>query len=464
MLIVLSLLFISSNAKIGIIVNKDLYPSIKNSIDQYIADLEKVEGKKAWLDKDNFSDRSRTSALKNALKERYQNDDLEGAVLIGDLPIPIYYFNDKFQGKTKREKFACDLYYMDLDGTWKDSANLLVRHTGERKAEIWVSRITASVLEDYGRFGTEIDIVNKYFARLHKRMYGLDPQPRKYVIAGQKWEWRNLESENIGDLGYNETNRETFSSTSHTSSSDKACGAKWLKAIKEGREYGFVYSHSSPTSHSIGVTLRTLRDNDIKCRFFNCYACSNADYERANMAGAYALTDEGLVSVGSSKTGSMIPGSFRYYNRPLGADTSFGNSYKEWFNDRGIREGSSRVSYIYWHYGMTLQGVGSLFLKPYDAVSIDPVILKKATTPCNLRIVKSQLKYNLPNSSSKKSYVNISLYTTKGILVKTLVNEVQREGAHTISLQGAGTPLPAGVYLCKLTVGNQHESVKFVFR
>ncbi|MBN2037373.1 MAG: T9SS type A sorting domain-containing protein [Chitinispirillaceae bacterium] len=338
--------------KVGIIVNKDLYPSISAAVTRYISDVESIEGKEVWLDKDNFTDANTVSQLKDALKEHFQNDNLEGAVLVGDLPIPIYNLDN--------DRFACDLYYMDMDGSWSGSGNTFTNHTGDKEGEIWISRITASVLEEYGGFGNEVDIVNKYFDRVSNRMHGQDHQPRTYVIAGMYWEWGTLESENIGDLGYDRNNIETYRSTADNTTQNHACGDRWLDAIKRGMEYGFIYSHSSPTAHSVGVNLRDLGTEAINCRFYNSFACSNADYERANMCGAYALSDNGLVCVGSSKTGSMIPGTYRYYNRPLGEGDNFGEAFLKWFNTRTVLDNKG------WHYGMNLQGAGTLQLKPYQ--------------------------------------------------------------------------------------------------
>ncbi|GAG16751.1 unnamed protein product, partial [marine sediment metagenome] len=137
-----------------------------------------------------------------------------------------------------------------------------------------------------------------------------------------------------------------------------SCGSQWSAAIVDGREYGFVYSHSSPTMHAIGFDISDQVSVDMDCRFYNSYACSNADFDRANMCGAYALADNGLVCVGSAKTGSMCPGSFRAYNKPLGAGDCFGEAFRKWFNEEGIFD-------VYWHYGMNLQGVGSLVLEKY---------------------------------------------------------------------------------------------------
>jgi len=128
LLLPFSILFLSlfSSAlygKIGIIVNKDLYSSIQNSIATYVADVNSIEKKDVWLEKDNFDETNTPQELKDALKDHYQDDNLEGAILIGDLPIAKY----SMSGET------CDLYYMDLDGSWSGTGSTFSNHSGNKE-------------------------------------------------------------------------------------------------------------------------------------------------------------------------------------------------------------------------------------------------------------------------------------------------------------------------------------------
>ncbi len=413
-IMLITLLSTTLFGKVGIIVNKDLYSSISAAVTQYIADVQTIEGKEVWLDKDNFTDANTVSELKSAFQEHFQNDDLEGVVLIGDLPIPIY--------DIEGDNFACDHYYQDMDGSWGGSGNTFTSHTGDKEGEIWISRITASVLEEYGGFGNEVDIVNDYFDRVTKRMHGQDAQPRTYVIAGQYWQWKGLESENIGDMGYDSDKIEKYRSEADNTTSNHACGEKWMDAIKRGMEYGYIYSHSSPTSHSIGVNLQDLANEEINCRFFNSYACSNGDYERGNMCGGYALSDNGLVCVGSSKTGSMRPGTFGYYNTPLGEGKNFGEAFLEWYNTGTVLDDK------YWHYGMNLQGVGTLYLEPYPG---GPYI--SLSYPRGGEEWETNCSYDILWSSNVGGNVKIDLL--KGGSVKeTLASSTANNGSLTWSI------------------------------
>ena len=59
----------------------------------------------------------------------------------------------------------------------------------------------------------------------------------------------------------------------------------------------------------------------------------------------------------------------------------------------------------------------------------------------------TRIKYVLP----AQSHVTMKLYNLQGQEVRTLVNEVQTPGVHTVLLEATG--LPSGVYFYRLTVG-----------
>ncbi len=394
------------SAKIGILVNKDLHSSISDAVDGYIDDLKSIEGKDVWLET-TFDESNTVQEIKDALISHYEEDDLEGVIFIGDLPVVQYFNQNDFFGT---DQFPCDLWYMDLDGTFQKYNNqdhVFTDHSGNKDPEIWLSRITASVLESY--FGDEVTVVNEYFARVKNRMYGEDDMERKYVIAGQKSEWRNLESENIGDMGYDSDNIDTYT---------ESCGSQWGAALKAGREYGFVYSHSGPTSHGgIGYSMSSMKTDDLDCRFYNSYACSNGKYTTANMVGGYALGDKGLICVGSSKTGSMCPGSFRPYNIPLGEGKSFGDAYLDWWKEEGL--GS-----IKWHYGMTLQGVGTLQLESYDNNPFITVV-----KPAAGEVWEVNSTCTIEWSSNVSGNVKIELLKG-GTVAKTLESDLDNTGSY----------------------------------
>ncbi len=405
-----------SEGKVGVVVNKDLWNSVKGAVEGYVADVEKIEKKTVWLEKDKFNESNTCEELKADIKAQFTSGDLEGVVLIGDLPIASYNLHEKdfFGGEFQTRGFPTDLFYMDMDGSWSGSNGSYSGHSGNKEGEIWISRITASVLENH--FDDEVTMVNEYLARVKARMYGQDEIPFKYVIAGQNQSghWPSLENNNMGDLGYGQANTDTYGAASI---GDAGVAKAWKESLVEGREYGFVYSHSSPTSHAIGFGISDQVSEEMNCRFFNSFACSNALYTTANMCGGYALADKGLVCVGSTRTGSMYPGTFPNYNSPLGNGDCFGEAFRKWFNKSGLSNPS-------WHYGMTLQGVGTLVLEKY--VSGPFISVSNPATGAEY-IVGAKIDIIWSSNIDK-----VSLYLVKGSTVAgTIAENIDNNGNYS---------------------------------
>jgi len=353
---------------------------------------------------------------------------------------------------------------MDMDGEWSPaeatSTSPATSHTGGIECELWISRLTMSVFEDAYQI-TEEDAVNEYLERVKNRMRGWDPQPRTYVIAGQKSTWPTLEDENQGNLGYEQDSIETYEGN---------CGDQWKDALVAGKEYGFVYSQSTATSHEIGFTLDSVFTNDLDCRWYNVFGYSCADYTTANLCGAYAYFNSGLISIGSAKdNGSMAPGTFSTYNQHMWElFNNSGFTLLYWLNTVDTTHTpDSIIGYNLenkkWHAGICLQGVGNLYLQKYNTVPINYVGTNKYSSPFTLRLVNSKVCYIVPKTNSNNNpNVRIDLYNIKGSLIRTLVNEPQRAGKYFVSLNNGTKKLAAGLYLCKMEVGELRTTIRIV--
>jgi|GEM_PF-3063350 len=411
LLFLLGIMILQSSAEIGIIVNKSLYPFIQSSINQYIADLNIHENKTVWLNGTTFDETRPIKQLKDSLVKHYNLDNLEGALFIGNLPIAEYEIRD-----TEYDRFPMDLYYMDLNGNWLDTATIAWStnaasgvfdgHSGDTYAEIWVSRIIAGNL---GRLGNEIDIVNSYLFRLHNRMSGIDELsiPR-YLLCANDTEWRSSPSwTNAEVLGYHPDSVDTYLQSNKEDTRDN-----WKDGLVRGYESAMIVEHSGPTSHG----LMDGYDNDFyllgkttNTRFYNLYACSNARYTIPEfLGGLYAFGHNGLISVGSTKSGAMM--GFEHYYEPLSKDSSFGESYKSWFNAYVLN--NPDPGDIYWHYGMTLLGAGTLHMyQKKFATSKLAVYLKSDLSP-NASSIESEFRIvNRSSDAVNMSDFNLVYYT-----------------------------------------------------
>jgi hypothetical protein len=403
------LLFVSViyAGKVGIIVNKSLYPLIKTALDTYIEDVKQIEKKDVWLESTKYDETSSPDDVKNDIKSHYDTDNLEGVIFIGDLPIVKHEDDNQYH--------PCDFWWMDLDGVWGGSNYNFNSHTGNREMEIWHSRITCSVHPD---LGSEEEIVTTYFERVHKRMRGQDNHGRRLCIIGNKSEWSGLEGENTKSFSseYPSDKTSTYSGTTCTPDN-------WQKEQESGdMEFGFLYSHSSATSHATPSWSYTKQLGiDADGLFYHLFACSNARYTGKNLGGLYGYGGGGLIGFGSTKTGSMKPGGYAAFNTPLTEGKCFGEAFMAWASTEGIKDHD-------WNYGMCVQGVGTLRIQPYENTPYITV-----TYPVGGEEWKVGEKYTITWTSNVTGNVKIEL--CKGTSVeKELAASVANSGSYEVEI------------------------------
>lgn len=378
--LVLSILAANNYAQIGLIINRNLSDSISSSISTLIDDIENIEGKTVWVNDTQFTSSSSADELRTALKSRFDNFGLEGVIFIGDLPIAQYEIEDDYYTYGYAD-FPIDLYYMDLDGNWLDTATsgmwsgnaqdgVFDGHNdgyGDMLAEIWVSRITGSIISG---LGSEAQIINQYLARAHSRMTGNDGLDEKMVICGYDTDWPSCVSWAGADLlKYDSAKVTTYLRSYPAATQDSK--DNWMSALRAGNESAALFEHSGPNTNHV-VNLFTSNDyinmdstgGISNVRFYNLYACSNCRYTVTDvLGGLYAWGHNGLIAVGSTKTGSML--NFDGYNTDLGNGVSFGNALLNWLNANVMPYTSN--STVSWHFGMTLLGLGTLHQQKYDS-------------------------------------------------------------------------------------------------
>ncbi|HET9653332.1 MAG TPA: hypothetical protein VFP36_14120, partial [Usitatibacter sp.] len=154
-----------------VLVNYDVYPSVKASVDRYVMDVA-YEGyfATAYRVKDGTP-----AELRNFIKSKVP---VVGAVMVGSLPVAWFEMTDDFNGAAE---FPCDLFYMDLDGTWKDPDNdgKFSEHTSGAAPEIWIGRLWTP-----SGNGNDPALLNDYFERNHlfrKGLLGYSDRALAYV-------------------------------------------------------------------------------------------------------------------------------------------------------------------------------------------------------------------------------------------------------------------------------------------
>jgi len=268
-------------------------------------------------------------------------------------------------------EFPIDLFFMDLDGNWIDSDydDLYEDHqdgSGDMEADIWVGRLLAFNLTENG--ASEIAMMNNYFDKNHRYRSG-EFRLLDKALAYLDNDWCMYGWENEVGLAYPTTDAVT--DVYQTNRED------YMQRVRESTNNQYenllICSHSSPWAHYLywgtGPYDYSLFHNyeieqiDVQVFFYNLFACSNARYvENDDMGSWYTFQSTyGLLSVGSTKTGSML--CFFGFYQPLGNGASFGDAYLSWcINHIETCAGDESRP---WFYGMTLLGDPTLKLSRF---------------------------------------------------------------------------------------------------
>jgi hypothetical protein len=348
---------------ICIIINLLLQPLLETAFLQFITDLE-MEGHNINLyTATNHGDEV---ALKDILISEWNSRQIVGAILVGDLAVPWYEMT-----VWGAEEFPIDLFYMDLDGWWGDTDidglyDVHINGDGDMEADIWVGRLSAVNLTDHG--ATEVAMMNNYFDKNHRyrtKELRLNDKALAYIDN----DWYIYGWENEVALAY--PNTDAVIDPYETTRED------YMFRVRESTNIGYenllICSHSSPWVHALywgpgpyDYSLfhnYEIEDIDVQVHFYNLFACSNSRYVEDDDMGDWYIFQStyGLLSVGSTKTGSML--CFYDYYAPLGQEASFGEAFLSWCIDN--METCAGSESRPWFYGMTLLGDPTLKISRY---------------------------------------------------------------------------------------------------
>jgi hypothetical protein len=351
-----------------ILINENIYDGILASINQYVADLIAEDFSVEVI---VSSGGGTPEDLKELLKEKYLNG-MEGCLLIGDFPVP--WYEATCWGSS--EQFPIDLFYMDMNGVWSDSNSndIYDSHTGNTGPEIWMGRLTASPLTVSG--DNEVELLNNYFAKNHQfRTGNLVVQDRGLTYVDDDWEpmagvW--LTDHSLAY--YDQVGVSTWYTTIDTD---------YESRLPQGFQSILLACHSTSTAHHFkngstwdGLTFFSeVVLIDPVAIFYNLFACSNSRYIEYNYMGGWYIFCQsyGLVSVGSTKTGSMLD--FSYFYRPFGSCATIGESFRDWFLAVGVVD-------VCWFYGMTLCGDPTLRISTGQVFYVEPSGVCNGKLPC----------------------------------------------------------------------------------
>ncbi|UCG32342.1 MAG: hypothetical protein JSU68_11815 [Phycisphaerales bacterium] len=346
----------------AVVVATDLYAAIATSLATYADDLASVGFSSTTI---TFS--GNAEFLRNTLISLYNEpESLVGVVLAGPLPHVIYEMNQDWGNGGEYEDFPCDMYLMDMDGTWSDQLDdppvqpdngKLDTWTGNRDLEIWVSRMRTDNLT---ALGTEAEILNTYFARNHTaRRSVLNNLYVGLVYDDDDWEsMSSVDTYCLRQLfGY--TNVVAVDGPEDTTAADFI-----NNRLTADYHLDLIRSHGSPSGHGFYRNNHSTFEYvwreeyalwDPAAAFFSFFVCSGCDYLAGNNLGGTAVFNpegSGLLAWGSTKTGGMW-NDIHMYNQ-IAAGECVGEAFKYWFNQ--VNDAPYAPE---WWYGMVLIGDGT---------------------------------------------------------------------------------------------------------
>jgi hypothetical protein len=220
-----------SYCNLSILVDKDLYPKILSHLQTYIEDLTS-EGVSVNIQEISGG---YPQEIRTWIKTRYNRGDT-GFVFVGDITAA--------WAEVSGSVFPCDLFYMDVDGTWEDQDldgdfETHIPGDGDLGPEVYVARIFASSLS----FTDETTLVNEYLDKVHDYRTGMLQQPWQGLEYVEE-DWYDMPV----DLGYIYGENVTrYDYGYFTTASD------YQEKIREGQHFVTVCAHSYSGGHYFGT-------------------------------------------------------------------------------------------------------------------------------------------------------------------------------------------------------------------
>ena len=391
---------------------------------------------------------STPTELRQHLQNMHQSG-LQGAVLVGQLPVPWSTIDNSFLRYS--ETFPSDYYYMDLTGVWSDQwigppsqgnpgqDGVFDGWSGELEPEIYVSRI---LTDNLPASGDPAELLRAYLERNHAWKDQGDTFPACGLCYVDD-DWAS------SGPGFQAAMEELYGDVELINEYSATCGTDYEENRLQGNLYTWIspFVHSSSQLHQWSPGPSTywyeVEEIDPRARFYNLFACSNARFTEENhMGGIYTFgTGFGLSSVGSTKSGSML--SFSQFYEPIGDGGSIGEGYMAWWDyitSNGFTDWEKS-----WHLGMVLLGDPTLMPSWHQEGVAEPelaavpgrFLLTASPNPC-----LESVTFTAPVDASGL----LLLFDAAG---RVLLEEPFNGPRASLSMRG----LPRGVYVARLDAG-----------
>ncbi len=342
---------------IALVIDADIYAGIAGSVAQFRADL----AGEAYAVVVEESTMLTPEEVRAYLKSTYEtaSPQLEGAILIGDIPKPRYRLFVPAQAGCNPvdrgpEEYISMQFYQDLDGTYSRSdpgscshAGCYDGHTGAIGSEIWVS-VLPRLTDD----ATTVEKVNQYFARNHAYRMGMGRPKPGFFLAGigasidtpQKYDDQIAYSTTSSYAWTPIASRGNVGVFVDNSLGDPAAYPQAVDGFESALttgDYDFaeISAHGSATvlgtqGGSIRINRDWVKSHAIRATFIWDLSCNNGDLDvDGNLLTAFVYSDgDVLLAAGATGEygglGTNVNGFFRpNIGRSLAAGETVGQAY-----------------------------------------------------------------------------------------------------------------------------------------
>ena len=331
-----------------IIAAQVIYDSLSFEIKRYSEDVHTIYGYGIIVE----STKNASPEQLKALIQSYQSN-LGGVFFIGNLGEAMFE-TDNDHNEHEYRKWPCDLFFMDLNGTWIDSDGngYYDQHSGNAAPEIFFGRLST---EGLSALGNEVELIRRQLQKSHGFWWKTSYHSSNTVLNYIDNDWTDIFPPNEIAPAFSTYNVDDFryGNTALFSSTDYLFRITYYN-------YGFTHlaAHSSPTRHVIAgdylyaSTISGINSSNYAYNLFCCSACNWKASSTRYLGGAYLFNNgKTLDVVGSTKTGGML-GTQQFYSQfPT---KHIGGALLSWWQTHHGNSHSSNT--IWWSYGMTLLG------------------------------------------------------------------------------------------------------------
>jgi len=321
-------------ADLMVVVNDTVFPLIAGSIAHYINDLASASFQyliTTWTG-------GTAQELRDFIASFWNQHHIKGVFLIGNFPAA-WYEMVTFDGEYGEERWPCDFYLMDLDGSWidADGDGIFDQHS-PLFLDLFLSRLIGTASE-----------INAYFSKNQQyRLHGSQIDRSAFIFKDDDWKDYYFDYDfNLSGIYPLVDICQEFEATTRVNYIAKLTG--------NGAEYVYQWIHSAPTNlqirngdHWESITISDIITNDFKGAFYNLYNCSASRFTEENLATTYLMkTNFGLATIGSTKIGGNYWPII--FHDALASGETWGRSFQSWYQGFGVDSDS-------WFLGMCLQG------------------------------------------------------------------------------------------------------------